>query len=62
MTLGLLGVFFGLLSTVIGLTIGYYVIRFAVRDGLVDGQRKLDAERVRGGMGLGPERSHNSGV
>ena len=62
MNVAILGVFFGLLSTVIALTIVYYVIRFAVRDGLVDGQRKLDAERVRGGMGLGPERSPNSRV
>jgi hypothetical protein len=36
------------------------VIRFAVRDGMVDAQRKLDADRVRAELRLGPERSPNS--
>lgn len=62
LNVGVLGLLFGLLSTVVTMTIAYFVIRFAVRDGLVDGQRRLDAERVRGGMGLGPERSPNSRV
>lgn len=60
MTIGLLGVFFGLLSTVFMLAVAYYVIRLAVRDGVSDANRKRDTARVRGELGLGPERSPNS--
>lgn len=60
MTIGLLGLLLGLVSTVITMTVLYCVIRFAVRDGVVDAQRKVDAERVRSELRLGPERSPNS--
>lgn len=60
MTVGLVGVLLGLVSTVITMTVLYYVIRFAVRDGVIDATRRADADRVRGELGLGRERSPNS--
>lgn len=60
MTVVLVGVLLGLVSTVIVMTVLYYLIRFAVRDGVVDANRRADADRVRSELGLGPERSPNS--
>jgi uncharacterized membrane protein YdjX (TVP38/TMEM64 family) len=60
MTVGLVGVLLGLVSTVIAMTVLYYVIRFAVRDGVIDANRRADADRVRSELRLGPERSPNS--
>ena len=60
MAIGILGVMVGLALALVGLTILYYVIRYAVRDGMVDAQRRVDAERVRAELHLGPERSPNS--
>jgi hypothetical protein len=51
---------FTVVSTLLTLTVAYYVIRFAVRDGLVDAQRRIDSARVRDELGLGAERSPNS--
>ena len=44
----------------LGLLVAYAVIRLAVRHGIVDAQRRLEAERVRDGLQLGAERSPNS--
>ncbi len=52
------GLFF-VVATVATLVIAYWVVRLAVRDGVVDGQRKLEAERVRKDLGVGPERGPN---
>ncbi|HYF71935.1 MAG TPA: hypothetical protein VD864_03885 [Nocardioides sp.] len=60
MTISLLGVLVGLLSTLFLLTVAYYVIRFAVRDAVVDANRRIEADRVRSELGLGHERSPNS--
>lgn len=60
MAIGVLGVMVGLAVALVGLTILYYVIRYAVRDGVVDAQRRIDADRVRSELRLGPERSPNS--
>ena len=38
----------------------YWVIRLAVRHGSLDAMRQADAERVRGTLGVGDERSPNS--
>ena len=54
------GILAGLVSVVVALTVLYCVIRFAVRDGVVDAHRRVDAERVRSELRLGPERSPNS--
>ena len=53
------GLFF-VVATAATFVIAYWLIRLAVRDGVVDGQRKLEAERVRTDLGLGPERGPNS--
>ena len=45
---------------VVGLLVVYGVIRLAVGHGMVDAQRRLEAERVRGDLRLGDERSPNS--
>jgi hypothetical protein len=58
--IGVLGVLLGLVFAIVGLAILYYVIRYAVRDGMIDAQRKVDADRVRAELRLGPERSPNS--
>lgn len=58
--IGVLGVLLGMVFAIVGLTILYYVIRYAVRDGMIDAQRKVDADRVRAELRLGPERSPNS--
>jgi ABC-type lipoprotein release transport system permease subunit len=56
--LGLLGPLAGLLvGMAVALTVSYYVIRLAVRDGVVDASRRIDADRVRSDLGLGPQRS-----
>ena len=47
-------------STIVTMTIVYYLIRFAVRDGMVDAQRRIETERVRAQLGVGPERGVNS--
>ena len=60
MTLSLLGIAVGAFVAVVSLTVLYYVIRFAVRDGVVDANRKVDADRVRSELRIGPERSPNS--
>lgn len=60
MSVTLLGILGGAVAALVVLTVVYYVIRFAVRDGMIDAQRKLDADRVRSEMRLGPERSPNS--
>lgn len=60
MTVGVLPVLFGLASTLFMLVVAYYVIRLAVRDAIVDADRKMDSERVRSELRLGPERSPNS--
>lgn len=60
MTFTVLGVLAGMVMTVVALTVVYYVIRFAVRDGTIDAQNKIDADRVRAELRLGRERSPNS--
>ncbi len=57
---GILGLLAAAVVTVVALTILYFVVRFAVRDGVVDANRHIDAERVRSELRLGPERSPNS--
>ncbi len=57
---GILGPLAAAVVTVVALTILYFVVRFAVRDGVVDANRHIDAERVRSELRLGPERSPNS--
>jgi uncharacterized membrane protein len=59
-TFSLLGVLVGAVMALVMLTVLYYVVRYAVRDGMVDAQRKVDADRVRSELRLGPERSPNS--
>lgn len=58
--LSLLGILVGAVGVIVVLTVLYWVIRYAVRDGVVDAQRRLETERVRGEIGLGPERSPHS--
>ncbi|CAI9413025.1 DUF6019 family protein [Nocardioides sp. T2.26MG-1] len=60
MMVGLLGILVGLVGAVVALTVVYYVIRFAVRDGVIDANRKSDGDRVRSELHLGHERSPNS--
>ena len=60
MTISVLGVLFGLASTLFFLTVAYYVIRIAVRDAVIEANRRIDADRVRRELGLGHERSPNS--
>jgi hypothetical protein len=60
MVIGLLGILVGIVLTVVALTIVYYVIRIAVRDGVVDANRRVEVDRVRSELGLGAERSPNS--
>jgi hypothetical protein len=60
MALGLLGILVGVVLVMVVLTIAYYVIRLAVRDGMIDAQRRLDSERVRSELRVGRERSPNS--
>lgn len=50
----------GVALPLIGLFVLYAVIRVAVRDGFVDAERRIDAERVRGSLGIGQERSPNT--
>lgn len=57
---GILGIVAVAVVMVVGLTVLYLVIRFAVRDGVVDAHRRVDAERIRSELRLGPERSPNS--
>ena len=57
---GLLGVLAGVVVAFVALTVVYYVVRFAVRDGIVDAHRKIDADQVRSELRVGPERSPNS--
>ena len=45
---------------VVGLLVAYGVIRLAVGHGMVDAQRRLEAERVRDDLRLGAERGPNS--
>jgi hypothetical protein len=60
MAIGLLGILVGIVLTVVALTIVYFVIRIAVRDGVVDANRRVEVDRVRSELGLGAERSPNS--
>ena len=48
------------LSVALVLAVLYWVIRLAVRHGVLDAQRAGDAYQVRGELGLGRERSPNS--
>ena len=52
---------FFVLATALGLLVAYWLIRLAVRAAIVDAERQLHAEGVRGQHGVGPERSPNSG-
>ncbi|MBZ5741200.1 hypothetical protein [Nocardioides mangrovi] len=47
MLITLLGVLVGILAVFVVLTVAYRVVRYAVRDGIVDAQRRIDAERDR---------------
>ncbi|MEP9365420.1 DUF6019 family protein [Nocardioides sp. CN2-186] len=58
--ISVLGILAFVVATFVALTVVYYVIRYAVRDGMLDAHRKLDADRVRSDLRLGPERSPNS--
>ncbi|GAA1151802.1 DUF6019 family protein [Nocardioides aquiterrae] len=60
MAIGILGLLVGMVLAVVGLTILYFVIRYAVRDGVIDAHYKLDSDRVRAELRIGPERSPNS--
>ena len=42
------------------LMVAYVVIRLAVRDGMTDAQARLDRDRVRSEVGVGPERGPNN--
>jgi hypothetical protein len=44
----------------LALLVLYWVVRLAVRHGSLDAHRAWEAERVRGELGLGAERSPNS--
>jgi len=55
-----LGILAVVVATFVALTVVYYVIRFAVRDGTADAHRKLESDQVRSELRLGPERSPNS--
>ena len=49
-----------LFSIVVPLVVAYYLIKAAVRNGVVEALEKRDANQVRGSLGLGDERSPNS--
>jgi hypothetical protein len=49
-----------LLFPVLGLLLLYVVIRLAVKHGTTDARRQGEADAVRGGLGVGQERSPNS--
>ena len=48
------------LSAVVPLVVAYYLIKAAVRNGVVEALEKHEANKVRGELGLGGERSPNS--
>lgn len=48
------------LSIVVPLVVAYYLIKAAVRNGVVEALEKREASQVRGELGLGGERSPNS--
>lgn len=48
------------IGVVLVLTVAYWLIRMAVRDGTVDAHRRLDSESVRSQLRVGSERSPNS--
>ena len=50
----------GVAGAIAALTVAYAVIRLAVRDGMVDAQRRIETQRVRAQLGVGPERGPNS--
>ena len=54
-----LGIFL-VLATALGLLVAYWLIRLAVRGAIVDAERQLHAEGIRGQLGVGPERTPNS--
>ena len=60
MTVAILGLLASVVIAAVVLAALYVVIRYAVRDGMIDAQRKVDADRVRAELRLGPERSPNS--
>jgi hypothetical protein len=60
MVLSVVGLLVLAVLAVMAMTVLYCVIRFAVRDGMIDAERKRDADRVRAELGLGRERSPNS--
>jgi len=47
-------------ATVVPLLVAYYLIKAAVRNGVVEALEKREANQVRGALGLGGERSPNS--
>jgi len=47
-------------ATVVPLLVAYYLIKAAVRNGVVEALEKREANLVRGELGLGGERSPNS--
>lgn len=49
-----------LFSIVVPVTVGYYIIKAAVRNGVREALRRHEADRVRYGLGVGDERSPNS--
>jgi hypothetical protein len=60
MDITVLGILAGAVAALVALTVAYYVIRLAVRDGIIEAHRKIDADEVRAEMRLGAQRSPNS--
>ena len=56
----MLGILVIALGLVLALTVLYYLIRYAVRDGVYDAHRLLERDGVRSTLGVGDERSPNS--
>lgn len=48
------------IGVVLVLTVAYWLIRMAVRDGTVDAHRRVDSESVPSQLRVGSERSPNS--
>lgn len=47
-------------SIIVPLLVAYYLMKAAVRNGVVEALEKREANQVRGELGLGGERSPNS--
>ena len=56
----MLGILFIALGLILTLTVLYYLVRYAVRDGMYDAHQLLERDRVRSALGVGDERSPNS--